>query len=115
MSKEYIEKEALLAQVRESRANNTHLNNRDRHAHDTEHRHFEYMIFTAKPADVKPVVRGEWINHGSYQECSVCHEERPGFDSYRFFCPNCGADMRSCENLKADAEYADAGTMMSAT
>lgn len=44
--------------------------------------------------DVKPVVWGEWINHRSYQECSVCHEVQPGFDSYRFFCPNCGASMR---------------------
>lgn len=102
-NKEYIEKEALLAQVRESRVNNPHLDSRDRHAHDTEHRHFEYMIFSAKPADVAPVVRGEWIRVPANEleisrgyifvnKCSRCgHRHTPENDN---FCLNCGADMR---------------------
>lgn len=31
------------------------------------------------------------------------------------YCPNCGANMRPRENLKAGAEYADAGIMAPAT
>jgi hypothetical protein len=43
-------------------------------------------------ADVRPVVRGKWINNGWYFRCPEC-----GHDvlfSIRNFCPNCGADMR---------------------
>lgn len=95
MNREYIEKEALLAQIRESRVNNPHLDSRDRHAHDTEHRHFEYMVFSAKPSDVKPVVRGEWkgeVASNLYRTriCSVCGE-RTAED---LFCSRCGAEMR---------------------
>ena len=53
------------------------------------------------PADVRPVVRGEWIEYGEpnqfgeynkwYWKCSVCDEV--GLN-YMHFCPNCGADMR---------------------
>lgn len=94
MSKEYIEKGVLLARIRESRANNTHIDSRDRHAHDTEHRHFEYMVFTAEPADVKPVVRGEWVTLGNGQlvQCSVCKFINAA--RAHNFCPNCGAEMR---------------------
>ena len=38
--------------------------------------------------------RGEWRDTGSGQECSRCHEIQYGYDNYRNFCPNCGADMR---------------------
>lgn len=57
--------------------------------------------------DVRPVVRGEWIDKG-YQpyrmselsfvkyrhvlECSNCHREK---EIKSKFCPDCGADMRS--------------------
>ena len=27
-------------------------------------------------ADVEPVVHAKWINHGSFVECSNCHEEQ---------------------------------------
>jgi hypothetical protein len=46
-------------------------------------------------ADVRPVTRGEWIDHQEgrwiYAKCSECetvHDVRSNF------CPNCGADMR---------------------
>lgn len=38
--------------------------------------------------------KGKWIDTGSGQECSECHEIQYGYDNFRFFCPNCGADMR---------------------
>ena len=38
--------------------------------------------------------QGEWIDTGSGQECSICKEIQYGYDSFRHFCPNCGADMR---------------------
>ena len=64
-------------------------------------------------ADVRPVVRGRWLNVGRHHEgesvklsdgcpmmaccCSVCGEYLVGSDEYFCkgnFCPNCGADMR---------------------
>ena len=44
--------------------------------------------------------KGHWIYTGSGQECSVCHEIQYGYDNYRHFCPNCGADMRGEEHDK---------------
>lgn len=57
-----------------------------------------YMLSTETPADVKPVVKGEWIPDKYDPEfklwCSVCDwtAEYP----YNF-CPNCGAEMRPTE------------------
>ena len=50
----------------------------------------------AKPADVKPVVRGEWSVAIGYDPkrsflCSVC--QRMNYEPSNF-CPNCNADMR---------------------
>lgn len=54
-------------------------------------------------ADVRPVVRGEWIDnlkkHGGVTTiCSACGKRSGigGIESNRYkpFCPNCGADMR---------------------
>ena len=56
--------------------------------------------YSIPAADVRPVVSGEWIDTGSGQECSVCSEFQPGYDNYRNFCPNCGADMRESNNGK---------------
>ena len=41
--------------------------------------------------------KGKWIDTGSGQECSVCGEIQYGYDNYRRFCANCGADMRGCK------------------
>ena len=38
--------------------------------------------------------KGKWIDTGSGQECSECHEIQYGYDSFRYFCAFCGADMR---------------------
>ena len=52
-------------------------------------------IDDATEADVRPVVRGEWIicSDGYYPYCSVCKNEPQGM-VMTDFCPNCGADMR---------------------
>ena len=34
-----------------------------------------------------------WIDTGSGQECSECHEIQYGYDNHRFYCGNCGAKM----------------------
>ena len=55
------------------------------------------MLKAIEPADVKPVVRGEWIfgvsNNIAWMKCSNClkSQEATGVFAY---CPNCGADMR---------------------
>lgn len=44
--------------------------------------------------DVRPVVRGKWIDEpikGVRYYCSVCQGR---FDYTWHYCPNCGADMR---------------------
>ena len=52
----------------------------------------ENILDTIPPADVRPVVRGEWIDDGCITRCKYCGEEKE-FPHWRF-CPNCGADMR---------------------
>lgn len=48
--------------------------------------------------DMMPVRYGEWIDTGSGQECSICHEFQPGYDNGRHYCPNCGAKMQILKN-----------------
>lgn len=53
-----------------------------------------------QPADVRPVVRGRWVNETEIEghacgECSACHKIRV-IDN---FCPHCGADMRGGDEL----------------
>ena len=43
---------------------------------------------------IEPRKKGKWIDIGSGQECSVCGEIQYGYDNYRHFCANCGADIR---------------------
>lgn len=69
------------------------------------------LIEEIPAADVRPVVRGKWIEHNydpeylscdfSCSECNVYLEEYyfgegqwPGKTDH-YFCPNCGADMRT--------------------
>ena len=44
-------------------------------------------------ADVQEVKHGRWVNHGSFEVCSVCGEEQYGHDNGRYYCPNCGSCM----------------------
>ncbi len=41
---------------------------------------------------------GHWIDTGSGQECSKCHEIQYGYDNHRFYCANCGAKMEREDN-----------------
>lgn len=43
-------------------------------------------------ADVRPVVRGQWIDNLKCSNCGQIDLSTPNF------CPNCGADMRTDEN-----------------
>lgn len=52
------------------------------------------QIESIPAADVRPVVRGKWVDEpikGVKYHCSVCQGR---FDYTWHFCPNCGADMR---------------------
>lgn len=46
-----------------------------------------------KKAPIPQPKTGHWIDTGSGQECFECGEIQYGYDSHRFFCPNCGAKM----------------------
>ena len=53
-------------------------------------------------ADVRPVVRGRWIEKpyllGTTNVCSVCGENYGMPHGKYNFCPNCGADMKGGES-----------------
>lgn len=51
------------------------------------------VLATLPIVDAAPVIHGRWRDTGSGQECSVCNEIQYGYDSGRFYCPNCGAKM----------------------
>lgn len=55
-------------------------------------------IKRAPAADVRPVVRGRWIEKpyllGTTNVCSVCGENYGMPHGKYNFCPHCGADMR---------------------
>ena len=99
MSKEYIEREALIA-----RYDAEHVGPPGR-ARD--------LMATAPAADVAPVVHGRWIcinkRYGEY-ECSVCHGVDSNCSDYygihavteQEFCPNCGAKMDKEETNELD-------------
>ena len=64
-------------------------------------------IESIPPADVRPVVRGDWIGDGDCIICSNCKTAYTFMGSN--FCPNCGADMRGGdtvmeENMVGSAE-----------
>lgn len=61
-------------------------------------------VRTVPAADVKPVVRGKWINtyiQGVHHyRCTNCGEYIEAIWTANFdynFCPNCGADMREVQ------------------
>lgn len=100
MNKEYIEKKRALQLLEDN-------------ASDDEVFFAARAIEAEPPADVKPVVRGEWISKGENAfewcdyKCSVCGQapdyfvygtEEWGCGELPNFCPNCGADMRKEAN-----------------
>ena len=85
--KQYIEKAALMDHVeREGR----------RWGFDYDFEQILGDIEDFQIADVRPVVRGRWLDYdddyGAYC-CSVCEQDAPE-DTQWPYCPHCGADMR---------------------
>lgn len=92
---EYIEKQAAIEQFKSVAEQQTLI-------HDLNRRRFEFkdiveVIGRIPPANVRPVVRGKWLDYDDTErftaKCSLCGT----WIDTRFsmnFCPNCGADMR---------------------
>ena len=89
---EYIEREAVIDYITRS----PHIANYVKGAIVIE-------IEQIPAADVKPVVRGEWIirrgNWTDEYECSLCHKVSKTYGNY---CPWCGADMRGTDDGRTD-------------
>jgi hypothetical protein len=62
--------------------------------------------------EAEPIRRGHWIDTGSGQECSVCHEIQYGYDNYRYYCPYCGAQTEYVQKPLARALYQGRGAQM---
>lgn len=101
---EYIEREAAIDALTEQNLV-VHMDSVNDGLVASCHRSAQRIIANIPAADVRPVVRGEWIDRDdkyygwNMWECSVCGEEfvltegTPDMNEYHF-CPNCGADMR---------------------
>ena len=70
------------------------------------------LMKNAPTIDAEPVRRGHWIDTGSGQECSVCHEIQYGYDNYRYYCPYCGAQTKYVQKPLARALYQNRGAQM---
>lgn len=85
--KEYIEKSKAIMYAQD-------------YVSDNEKNVLVRRLYDEPAADVKPVVRGEWITDGDVHKCSACGlttcDDEYGDDPTEeyHFCPNCGADMR---------------------
>lgn len=89
MAKEYIEKEVAI------RAAQDGVDEWDGGCNKHRNTYIARAINKVTPADVKPVVRGKWIDKGYHEEwtfeCSACGGYSP--EEYNF-CPHCSADMQ---------------------
>ena len=94
MSKEYIEREAVLELMEDIKDN---FSPTVRPMFDV----FKHIITTKPAADVKPVVRGRWYDEDSFDahyqpiyRCSVCNKTvADNYISEHKFCLHCGAEM----------------------
>ena len=98
MSKEYIEREALLKECSDTISNiqfsSPYQDEIDAMVSGMER--IRDNIYDAPAADVAPVVHGEWIEYSGDPNIITCSEcdwgtspEEKGFN----YCPNCGAYM----------------------
>lgn len=84
MAKEYVEREAVIAETRKPRLTDAELRRR---------------LALLPAADVRPVVRGKWIKYAPHNsDMMTCSECEKYFlldgDQYDYhFCPICGALM----------------------
>lgn len=102
----YIDANALIQDIEQSKANNDHNNSIASQTHNAEHKKFIKMVLDQPTADVVEVKRGEWekikklfVAVNPYKHtCGLCGKSY--FDHNKFnypYCPNCGADMRGDE------------------
>ena len=79
--KEYIEREALVAQLKKEECDCEWL----------------WTILCVPAADVAPVKHGHWINENFYTHCSACGKmaiyDKYGQEFESDYCPHCGAKM----------------------
>ena len=54
----------------------------------------DYLAVEQLPSVQTKAKTGYWTDTGSGNECSVCHEIQYGYDTGRYFCANCGAEMK---------------------
>ena len=100
MVTKYISQESAINELREllSICRESLPNENGKHYVIEEELYIFYNRLSNIPAaDVKPVVRGEWMNDTRYSgwTCSNCdYHDGNATDNY---CPNCGADMRGEE------------------
>ena len=95
---EYIERESLLKQMEGyCSANCGHEHSEDPLCPSCFMNDAIILVEDWTAADMRPVVRGEWIHHkGGYSdhyECTVCKKAIVLTERWNF-CPNCGADVR---------------------
>lgn len=90
---EYIEKQKLIEELDDKYS----LGDIGRMEHDI----IVNALLYAKPADVRPVVRGRWEEDcAGAAVCPVCGEYAFETSTHHLcgwfpnYCPNCGADMR---------------------
>lgn len=87
---EYIEREAVLALLKDDREVCTYSK--------VELKYIRADIHYLPAADVQPVVRGEWRKIGKIGCIFVCSACDKTFPCKTDFCPNCGADMREVDD-----------------
>ena len=89
--KEYIERGALIAFVREVRKK-LPKDSKDFFTRDEMLLNFQQYVELQPAADVEPVVRGEWAWEAPYMVCSACW--RHSINRFRAaYCQHCGAKM----------------------
>ena len=96
MSKEYIEREALLVELQEELDFETNMYTEEQNKwFNIGLRCVIRDVKTLPAADVKPIVHGEWIHKNGEMYCSVCGSEALMDEVYYKspYCPDCGAKM----------------------
>ena len=102
---EYIEREAAIETIKNLYPSMplVKLNVDKWHEKNKAYMECEIAIETIPAADVRPVVRGKWIESKSIMEVLYCSEcgfrtiygaMPDGLGRNYSYCPNCGADMR---------------------
>ena len=88
MSKEYIEREAIIEQITKAKDN---FSPTVRPMFDV----FKHIATEAPAADVEPVRHGEWVktNYMEVKRCSCCNTPINIFKEAHIYCSTCGAKM----------------------